>query len=244
MQAAGLQLRPHGQSCAITCAARYGDLTDLVNRYVSGETMKKVSKDSGVNSKQIERAVVAAGHVPRTLLQAVGLRYTNMNLSEKRSLTAKANIAKRGKRASKASQERRARTMEVTLQLASRTDLMLSVWLAQRGVKFTPQKAIGSYNIDVAIDELLVAVEVNGDWHYFPDVVARERERREYLFDAGWRIIDVALTSTCGRPWKYLRPACADKIVALLDELRTSKATWGKHCVIGGDGEFLTGEGS
>ena len=101
MQAAGLQLRPQGQSCAITCAARYGDLTDLVNRYVSGETMKKVSKDSGVNSKQIERAVVAAGHVPRTLLQAVGLRYTNMNLSEKRSLTAKANIAKRGKRAGK-----------------------------------------------------------------------------------------------------------------------------------------------
>jgi len=130
--------------------------------------------------------------------------------------------------------------MERTLQLASRADLILSVWLAQRGFCFTSQKAVGRYNIDIAFDELFVAVEVNGGWHYFSDRSAAESKRREYILDAGWRLIDVALTSSSSNSWKWLRPACADKIVALLDEVRAGKSSWGQHCVIGGDGEPLS----
>ena len=115
------------------------------------------------------------------------------------------------------------------------------MWLAQRAVQFTPQKAIGRYNIDIAVEELRIAVEVNGDWHYFPDRAATDSKRREYLFDCGWRLIDVALTNRTEAAWKYMRPACADKIVALLNEVRQGEPLWGKYCVIGGDGEPFTG---
>jgi very-short-patch-repair endonuclease/transposase len=233
MRDAGFQLRSIGESTALTLARRAGDLSKAVERYVSGETMQKVAADFGVTRRRLEIAVRSAGYTPRTMLQAVGLRYTNMSARERRSITAKANIAKRGRKASIASQERRARTLEVTLQLASRTDLLLSVWLAQKGIKFTPQKAFGPYNIDIAIEELAVAVEVNGSWHYFPDRSSTEIKRRNYLLNGGWKLIDVKLG-------KYLRPSCADKIISLLDAMRQNETSWGEHCVIGGDGELLS----
>jgi very-short-patch-repair endonuclease len=131
--------------------------------------------------------------------------------------------------------------MQHTLQLASRADLLLGIWLAQRGVIVIPQKAVGRYNIDLAIDELFVAVEVNGSFHYFADHASAEIERRNYLLDRGWRLIDVALTATRHSTHKYLRPACADQIVILLNLLRTNESDWGQYRMIGGDGEALPG---
>lgn len=131
--------------------------------------------------------------------------------------------------------------MERTLQLASRANLILGVWLSQRGIRFVPQKALGPYNLDIAVEELRIAVEVNGSWHYFPDETSSEAKRRNYLFDRGWRLIEVNIANTDKTAWKYLRPACADKIVALLNQFREHKASVGQYCVIGGDGEFLPG---
>jgi very-short-patch-repair endonuclease len=240
LERAGAQIRTISAANRAAAWARYGHILDaLIERYVAGETVQKLSLESGVNRRRIELAVKRAGHELRTMREAVGLRYARMSVSERRSITAKANIAKRGRKASESSQERRARTCEKTLQLASRADLILAVWLAQRGECFTPQKAVGPYNIDIAVDALLVAVEVNGDWHYFPDRAGAESKRREYLFHQGWRLVDVCLSAQNGRTWKYLRPACADKIVALLNGLRAGEPGFGQHCVIGGDGELL-----
>jgi very-short-patch-repair endonuclease/transcriptional regulator with XRE-family HTH domain len=239
LAAAGFKLRTPGASRSLFLTKKFGDLTAAVTEYMAGRTMKQTCKDFGISNKRLEKAIVKAGFVARTLRQSVGLRYTRMTKFERQSLCAKANIAKRGSNANEVSLERRAKTMEATLQLASRADLILGVWLAQKGVKFTPQKAVGRYNLDISIDELLVAVEVNGDWHYFPDRIANETKRREYLLNLGWRIIDVSLTASKTRPWKYLRPACADKIISLLNIGGGNESSFGKYCVIGGDGERL-----
>jgi very-short-patch-repair endonuclease/transposase len=239
MRETGVELRPRGAQNSINNASRF-DLSAAVERYVAGETMQALAREFGITRRRMEMAIRAAGHQPRTMLQAIGLRYTRMRVSERRSIVAKAHIAKRGRNASEKSLERRARTMEATLQLASRADLMLGIWLAQRGIIFTPQKAVGRYNVDLAIEELRVAVEVNGSWHYFADRISSEVKRREYLINHGWRLIEVVLTSQCEKVWKYLRPACADKVVALVKMLRADEAAWGQHCMIGGDGESLS----
>lgn len=217
------------------------DLSDALRRYAEGETMKSLCEEFRIGRRRMESALRHAGIPVRTLRQSVGLRYTRMSKSERQSLVARAHIAKKGKPADERAQERRAKTNEVTLQLASRADLILGVWLAQHGLRFTPQKALGPYNLDIAVDELSVAVEVNGDWHYFPERTAAESKRRNYLFDRGWRLIDVCITSTGARPWKYLRPACANKIIELLESVRRNKSMRCKHWVIGGDGETLPG---
>ena len=239
MIAAGVEVRARGQTSSFYYRNRVGDLSVAVERYIGGEPMTSVCKDFGITRRRLEMVVRDAGHVCRTLRQSVGLRYGRLTARERQSLVAKAHIAKKGQPASSASQERRAQTMEATLQLASRADLILGVWLAQRGVTFTPQRAAGPYNIDIAIHEPAVAVEVNGDWHYFPGRTAAESKRRDYLLNRGWLLIEVQLSKTTSRPWKWLRPACADKIVSLLQQARQGESCWGKHCVIGGDGEAL-----
>lgn len=245
LMAAGTQMRKRGEGIRIKAWQRYGDtLAPLVARYVAGESFAQIGRDSGIQQRRLAMAVVREGYKVRSLLQAQGLRYTRMSVSERRSMTAKANIAKRGIKASERSLERRAKTYEMTLQLASRADLIMGIWLVQRGINITPQKAIGPYNIDIAIDELLVAVEINGDWHYFPHKITSERNRRKYLFDRGWRLIEVNLGVERGRPWKYIRPSCADKIVSFVQEPGALESMIGQYCVIRGDGELLSRSGS
>jgi very-short-patch-repair endonuclease len=210
-------------------------------RYTAGEGSVKLAREIGIHPERFKRLLVAAGYTARTIGEAVGLRYTVMSQGERGSLTANANVAKRGRPASERSLERRARTMQATLQLASRADLALALWLAQRGVRLVVQQAVGPYNIDIAIHERAVAVEVNGAYHDARlRALSRSRttpeERLSYLLDRGWRVIDVNIL---GANAKYLRPACADRIVALLEGAGPTEADWGQHCVIGGDGEPL-----
>jgi very-short-patch-repair endonuclease len=220
---------------------RYGDVSAAIKMYVDGATLSDSHQAFAIPRRHLEKAIIAAGETLRTQAQSLGLRYAHMTVSERRSVTAYANIAKRGRKASEKSLHKRACTMERTLQLASRADLLFCMWMAQRGIKFTPQKAVGPYNIDCAIDELLVAVEINGDWHYFPGKTDTERKRREYVINAGWHIIDINIASRgVGKKWKWLRPASADKVVIMLEEFRSDKTALSKHSVIGGDGEPLS----
>lgn len=233
---AGYRPRTIGEATSMRFRLATPDLTEAIERYVAGETVQSLAREFGVTRRRLESAIDDAGYQRRTLREAVGLRYTRMTVAEREALTAAAHDAKRDRPANRASLERRAATMEVTLQLASRADLLMAVWLAQRGVQFTLQKAVGIYNIDIAVDEPRIAVEVNGSQHGLRHL-SRNRststERLNYLFDAGWRVIEVDIA----RQW--LRPDCADRVVALIEAAREDEAPWGQHCVIRGDGEAL-----
>lgn len=241
-QAGYRTLRSNAEIGWLTAQRRYGDISEAIRMYVSGSTLEDARKSIGVPRRFLEKAIVKAGHTLRTQAQQLGLRYTRMSVSERRSITAQANIALRGKKASPKRMERRARTNENTLQLASRADLILALWLVQRGVQIIPQKAVGPYNIDIAVEHLFVAIEVNGHWRHFSSSnAAAIIQRKKYLRDRGWVLIEVRLTSTHDRPWKYLRPLCADKIITLLDRISRGETLTSEETVLGGDGELFTG---
>ena len=246
MDAAGLKRRSHGVSTALRYAHGTPDLDPFFERYKAGEGRIALAREAGVGGDRFLRLMREAGIPIRDLRGAVAMRYTRMSKSEREGVTQAANTAKRGKRANPESLARRALTMEATLQLASRADLILAVWLAQRGVEFTPQKAVGPYNVDIAVHEPRVAVEVDG-FHHAPELrrLSRSRstpaERREYLFDRGWRLIEVRPPMSTR---ENLSPLCADHIVALLEEARADEPSWGEYCVVGGDGELCPGDGT
>jgi very-short-patch-repair endonuclease len=241
IKGAGHQLRTITESRAIFVARHTPDLTPFFERYIAGEGSVKLAREAGVHQSRFIRELDEAGITRRTIGEAVGLRYTQMTKAERQAVTLSANEAKRGRPASQVSFERRARTMEATLQLAGVSDTILAAWLGQRGViNFTLQKAVGRFNLDIAIDEPLIAVEVNGGMH-IPKLRALSRslttavERRDYLLNSGWRLIDVMVSG--GN--KMLRPSCADSVIALIEEARTNEPSWGQYCMIRGDGEFL-----
>ncbi len=215
------------------------DLTIPIANYAAGMTMKEVCKGlPGFSRERIERAFLAAGAAVRRVSDAKKFSYSLMTAERRRALTMAANVAKRGKPTSIESAERRAKTVERTMQLAGRTDLIMAVWLAQRGIAFTMQKAVGRYNIDIAIHEPPIAIEIDGERHHFTEAaVAHSLQRSEFLLSCGWRLIEIRLKAV-----RYLlRESTADYVVSLIEAARNNEPLWSEHCVIWGNGDAISG---
>lgn len=52
-------------------------------------------------------------------------------------------------------------------------------------------KQIGRYELDFYNEELMKYVEIDGDQHYLPYMIAHDKERTEYLSNLGWEDIRV-----------------------------------------------------
>lgn len=238
MKSAGTAIRAGKAALAIWNSHRKDivlNLPGFAESYRLGETLQSLCLAYNVGRRVAERYLIEHGITPRNRSEAAAVRWRNMDNDGRRALIEPANNAKRGKPAGHISLERRAITMERTLQLASRTDLLFAWWLVMRGISVTPQKAVGRYNIDIAVQESRIAVEVGGDWHvtdFFKSRRTIPSKRRQFLFDEGWRLIEVRIDS--GR---ILRETAADRVVALIEEARQGKSSWGQYCVIWGNGE-------
>ena len=97
-----------------------------------------------------------------------------------------------------------------------------------------PQRAMGPYNIDVAVEVPRVAVEVfGGGFHCFGHHLARHVRRTKYLLNRGWTVVIV---------WVDLRRyplgiGCAKKIKALVDLIGEQPPSRGEYRVIRGNGK-------
>lgn len=118
--------------------------------------------------------------------------------------------------------------------------------LQDRGVAVTPQKAVHVYNVDIALTEFPVAVEVfGGDWHSYGTHAARFTERLEYLLNSGWHVI---IVWTVQKGIRMKAPAgisagAADYIIRLAQKLGRTKPVRGHYHVIWGDGYTRTRRG-
>jgi very-short-patch-repair endonuclease len=240
---AGYLIRGPGEAAALWWRKRDPQMQPLFDRYVAGESAKALAQEAKMGQHRFAALLDEAGIARRRQSEVKTLWYATMSDEGRRAITARANRAKRGKRANHWSLERRAATMERTLQLAGAADLLMAVRLAQHGLAdFTLQKAIGPYNIDVAFEERLIAIEVNGAYHGAAlAALSRSRstpqERRQYIFDRGWRLIEVLLESKV----PYLTAASTDRVVALVQQSRRDETGWGQYCVVGSDGEVSPG---
>lgn len=232
LRAAGIEVRSKGEIMKARAerenVAFLAEFPEAIKRYEEGEPARWVAKEYGIGYKRFIRLLAQAGIQQRTVRENLAMRYAGMTETQRREVASAAHAAKRGRPANLMSMERRAQTMQRTMQLASRFDLLLGLWLAQRGLTLTPQLAVGRYNVDLALDSQRVAVEVNGSGH--STLGEKWDARCEFLFSEGWRIIEVRVKGLISE----LRPECAESIAAL-----ASRTDWGRYTVIAGNGELL-----
>jgi very-short-patch-repair endonuclease len=58
------------------------------------------------------------------------------------------------------------------------------------GIYPVSQFQVGSYRIDLALPEQMIAIECDGkEWHSSPEQADRDTTREEYLKSQGWRVI-------------------------------------------------------
>lgn len=122
--------------------------------------------------------------------------------------------------------------------------------LRERGMECATQKTIGTYNVDIAINEAFVAVEIqrattsNYAWS------SMRRERLIDILNAGWHLLIVYCPARYKWVGKQTIPgsrydvfdvrAVCDKIITFAHVARRNHAARRQYAVIDGEGNFCT----
>jgi very-short-patch-repair endonuclease len=214
------------------------DINNIIDRYNAGESEQSIAKSYQVSRAVIRRRLLQSEVVIRNIKEANKLFSSQLTPAQKRAKTVKAHDAIRGKRQSEQHRAKIARFYETTRGgNVSVSENQIEEALQKRGVDVTPQKAIGRYNIDLALNVNSIALEIfGGGWHGYGRHATRFNERSEYLFDRGWTLIVV---------WVDLRRGfdpivIADYAISLSEVLSHDPTARCKHYVIRGDGKPTT----
>lgn len=202
----------------------------LVSEYAAGASVNALAAKYGAARSTIERRLTRRGIILRGLTDANRMSMAVRSPGENARNTAAAHAASRGRKATIEERCRTALTKERRQSHVSPAEMLLAEWLADLGP--VPQKAIGPYNVDLAIDP--VAVEIfGGGWHASGRHAARTPKRFRYLFDAGWNVL-VIWVDRRNHP---LGVDAADEVRTFAEESRRDPAFRRQHRVIWGDGK-------
>ncbi|KKK88099.1 hypothetical protein LCGC14_2746580 [marine sediment metagenome] len=227
---------------------------DLRRRYEGGESELSLSKSFGVARGGVRRYLLRGGIRIRSISEANKLRMARLSPAERSALTSAAHAAIRklterrksrgyeiapsgsDGRAIHGSEEHRCKiavTREKRQRGISPEERKMDVALRRRGLHTTLQKAVGRYNIDVAVAEGRIAVDVfGGHWHASGRHAGRFRKRLNYIADKGWLPIIVWITGDYP-----LQRKAVDYIVSLSKRRCAGEAFTRQEHVIRGDGE-------
>lgn len=233
------------------------NLNDLVNKYLAGTSLKQIASESRVDRSTILRRFKAAG---------VKIRGRSEAELAKWSFIKKDRAAvERQLGASWRSNKGRIRPVDVGVKLARSRyrnqsqihagEIPMTRLLTAKGFRVEQQFPCGPYNIDVALTELGIAIEIVGsNWH--PILKSKIAKRTKHLLDSGWCVIFVfswrrepGLIRPTDKRGKFTKtrrvidhfsPALvADYIVALAKLTGSNKAIAGQYGVIDGNGQSL-----
>lgn len=203
------------------------NIDDLIERYVAGESEKALADDLGVSRGVVRRRLKERGVHIRGRSEAETVKWRRMTSTQRRHQVTAAHEASRGRQRRPEEQVRVATTVEANWRKhATPNELQLGAWLRGRDMDIIHQQAIGPYNCDIGMRP--IAVEIyGGNWHWTGRHAARMEERFRYLFDAGWHIAVVHVTS-----WAPLDVGCADELVAWYEEASRNPSAAREYRVI------------
>lgn len=209
------------------------DLPDetIVRQYLDGASEYGLSQQYGVSRGSIERILRNAGAGRRGMSEAGLVRSSQMGEASRKAQVEAANKATRMRRVPEIERFRAALLRERKGRPGSVGEVALLALLQERGLNPTVERAVGPYNVDLAV--LPVAVEVLGGG--FHGVKARHAERTPYILDAGWHLVMVWNYEGCSA----LGSGAADYLVAFFDQVRRNPPATSQYRVVTGQGQVL-----
>lgn len=217
-------------------------VSEIVSRYISGESVLALSKAFKLERTVIDRRLRQAGVHIRNGSEANIIRMSRMTPAEIIKLTEACHNAVRGSHKSLKAKRNYAITRESRPWLsASLSEYRMSQMLFNMGVATIPQKAIGVYNVDLAIEKPRIAVEIyGGHWHISQKHIRLHKERTPYILNAGWSLIIVWIDNRANP----LRQSAADYIVAFMQSRSLDKTSVSEYRMIRGNGQPVSGCGT
>jgi very-short-patch-repair endonuclease len=212
-------------------------VSEMISLFLSGELEYTLAKRYGVARSVIRRHLIKNGIAPRTLSQAMTVRMSKLSFAERCAITEASHAVARTREHSIAERTQRAITRERLGLGISENEIVLANMLRERGItNIIPQKAVGVYNIDIAIESPRIAVEIfGGNWHNTPHHIRLHRKRIPYILNEGWNIV-IVLTDKRTYP---LTVGATDYIISLIQEFSFNKTPISQYRVIWGNGDTV-----
>lgn len=205
---------------------------DLCQRYEAGETPNELAKCLGVSRTAIRNLLIRRGLKLHTMSEVLLRRNASLGPAERLRRVSAAHDAIRGKTRPDQELIKRARTIQDIREPTPIEALMIGL-IEARGFDCVPQKAVGRYNVDIAIEESRVAVEIfGGHWHAGGRHARRHRQRCDYILDSRWALIIVWVT----RDYP-IDVGAVDQIITLCEGRRRAQPKRRQEIVIRGDGK-------
>jgi transposase-like protein len=208
----------------------------IIAAYLGGKSVYAISRETGVN-----HGVIYGWLRNRRLMRdgstASRLMYSRLTVKQRKRFTAVANASNVGRIHPVEGLQRRAATRQKELTVASPTEFALSESLRGLGYTVIPQRCLGIYNLDIALEECRVSVEVQhrrSNPHAF---LARTeaRKRLEYVLGQGWSILFVTI-----RGKGFVFPDIVQKVLAFCELASRNKSSRGQYGMIRSDGKHFT----
>ena len=221
----------------IIVSDKVGVFSNIIDTYQSGVSELATARQFGVSRAKVRYQLLKAGIIPRNGSEANKLSLSRMTPLERSARTNAAHVAVRGRKVSVAEKELHAIACQNNLTEVSPLETILVDMLRAKGFTIVQQKAIGIYNVDIAIESCRVAVEVNGgNWHTSPAHFRRDIKRIPYLFDRGWHLI-IIWVDKVKHP---LAVESADYITTFVQLLGRYEPVARQYRMIWGDGKAVT----
>ena len=212
------------------------DVDDLCRLYQSGFLESDLAKRFKITYQNVHRWLVIRKVPLRTISDSHRIAAARSSKEERARRASAAHDAVRGKRQTLEHREKIALGRERIHSNISPVELLCLRSLRRAGLACIPQRAIGPYNVDVAVNEPPIAVEIfGGGWHSSGRHAARFKKRVKYILDHGWALVIV--WADRNRP--YGRGA-TKYIVALAEKIRRGEPIGSKEQMIYGNGHPST----
>ena len=206
----------------------------LVSSYINGKSIKKLSAEFGINRNVIRNRLIKANVHIRNRSEAMYIRMKNTPPDIRKQLTIAAHIAKKGSHIPTSQLIIRA-IQNQSKGILNTTEQLLFRMLQKQGFHITPQKAIGIYNCDLAINEPPIAIEIfGGHWHSYGRHAARMLRRSKQILNSGFSLIIIWVDAL-----KYpLTIGSANYIISYAQKFSRNKSVRSQYRVILGNGNI------
>ncbi len=207
----------------------------IIVPYINNVSENALAKQFNVSRNVITKVLTDHGIHRRSNTEANREMMKHRTPEENRRNTKAANVATKGRRRSPKEGHVIAKSKERNLRPSciSIHETILAEKLRAKGLKITPQKAVECYNIDIAICEFSIAVEVfGGGWHAHGAHARRFRKRFDLLLYRGW--IPVIIWIGKNKP---ITDGCVNYIISLCERRGFDKSIIGGEHVISGNGK-------
>lgn len=207
---------------------------ELIFSYVNGTSERELARRYNTERIVIKSILIEAGVSRRTNTEANRMMASGRTRQENIKNTSAAHMAVRGKPQSEEHRRKIALGIERKGLIKSFGEKILAQKLIEKGLVITPQKAIGRYNIDIALTEFPIAVEIfGGCWHSYGTHSLRFRKRIDYLINSGWLPIIIWGKNSTRDDFS----GAAEYIFSLVQRLRGGEALVCQEHVISGSGD-------